>query len=97
MFLVVVALTHLILECMSFQRSNENGPPGPRSGWQSPSYDDVLDRKRQEEARYRRDDPTGMRAYNSEGAIDTLVCKNVLKIIIEGGDWGLQKREKYKE
>ncbi|XP_052075584.1 centrosome and spindle pole associated protein 1-like isoform X8 [Mytilus californianus] len=53
-------------------RSNENGPPGPRTGWQSPSYDDVLDRKRQEKAKYRRDDPTGMRAYNSEGAIDTL-------------------------
>ncbi|KAK3091207.1 hypothetical protein FSP39_017968 [Pinctada imbricata] len=46
-------------------------PAGPKSGWQTPTYDDLLERKRREEAQYRRDDP-GMRPYASEGAINNI-------------------------
>ncbi|XP_067662885.1 centrosome and spindle pole associated protein 1-like [Haliotis asinina] len=52
------------------------GPPGaPRKGWATPTYEEMLDKKRQEEARYRRfDDPEysrpGMKSYGSEGALN---------------------------
>jgi hypothetical protein len=73
-FFTKTTITHSLY---NLQRSDE--PPGPRRGWQSPSYDEILDRKRQEESHYRREDPnhSGMRAYNSEPAIDTLVSFSV--------------------
>ncbi|XP_071119618.1 centrosome and spindle pole-associated protein 1-like isoform X1 [Haliotis cracherodii] len=54
----------------------QEGPPGaPRKGWATPTYEEMLDKKRQEEARYRRyDDPEysrpGMKSYGSEGALN---------------------------
>ncbi|XP_041358553.1 centrosome and spindle pole-associated protein 1-like isoform X26 [Gigantopelta aegis] len=50
---------------------------GPRRGWATPTYEEILNEKRAEEARYRRyDDPEyirpGMRQYGSEGALHNL-------------------------
>nr|XP_022314209.1 trichohyalin-like isoform X8 [Crassostrea virginica] len=52
------------------RRGGRNRPPaGPRRGWQSP--EDGRDRRRREEASYRREDhDRGLKSYNSDGAIN---------------------------
>ncbi|KAK7482681.1 hypothetical protein BaRGS_00026090 [Batillaria attramentaria] len=48
-------------------------PPAPRKGWSTPTYEEMLDKKRQQEAQYRRgNDPGygGIRSYGSEGALN---------------------------
>ncbi|XP_046566722.1 centrosome and spindle pole-associated protein 1-like [Haliotis rubra] len=63
------------LEQMSRNQGQEGPPGAPRKGWATPTYEEMLDKKRQEEARYRRfDDPEysrpGMKSYGSEGALN---------------------------
>ncbi|XP_055956328.1 centrosome and spindle pole-associated protein 1 isoform X3 [Patella vulgata] len=62
-------------------------PPGaPRKGWGTPTYEEMLEKKRNEEQRYRRlNDPDysrpGLKAYNSEGALHRLEDEKRLKDI----------------
>ncbi|XP_067678651.1 centrosome and spindle pole-associated protein 1-like [Haliotis asinina] len=63
------------LEQISRNQGPEGPPGAPRKGWATPTYEEMLDKKRQEEARYRRfDDPEysrpGMKSYGSEGALN---------------------------
>ncbi|XP_021345259.1 trichohyalin-like [Mizuhopecten yessoensis] len=55
--------------------SPRDAPPETRRGWQTPTYDEILEKKRREERQYRRQeepygDNRGMRPYASEGAIN---------------------------
>ncbi|XP_060072577.1 centrosome and spindle pole-associated protein 1-like isoform X2 [Ylistrum balloti] len=59
-----------------------DAPPETRRGWQTPTYDEILEKKRREERQYRRqEDPygdnRGMRPYASEGAINRIGIDDV--------------------
>ncbi|XP_076463373.1 uncharacterized protein LOC143295526 isoform X3 [Babylonia areolata] len=41
------------------QRSDGKPPPAPRKGWSTPTYEDILDKKREQEAQYRRANDPG--------------------------------------
>ncbi|XP_061182237.1 centrosome and spindle pole-associated protein 1-like [Saccostrea echinata] len=58
-------------ENLSRRGGGNKAAANPRRGWQSPGYEE--DRRRREEAQYRREDPQrpgGMKAYASDGAIN---------------------------
>ncbi|ESO88125.1 hypothetical protein LOTGIDRAFT_234696 [Lottia gigantea] len=67
----------------------ENEPPGaPRKGWGTPTYEEMLEKKRNEEQKYRRlNDPDytrpGMKSYNSESALHRLEDEKRLKDILQ--------------
>ncbi|XP_033737874.1 centrosome and spindle pole-associated protein 1-like isoform X6 [Pecten maximus] len=59
-----------------------DAPPETRRGWQTPTYDEILEKKRREERQYRRqEDPygdnRGLRPYGSEGAINRVGVDDV--------------------
>ncbi|XP_069127984.1 centrosome and spindle pole-associated protein 1-like isoform X3 [Argopecten irradians] len=59
-----------------------DAPPETRRGWQTPTYDEILEKKRREERQYRRNedpygDSRGIRPYASEGAINRVGIDDV--------------------